>query len=689
MRKLSILVAASSMLFAACSKDDSVNQNLAHEKFFASSAVTRTVMGDNGTSVHWVDGDLVSIFNKTSDNLKYQATQVNETTAELVYVAGTRTAATMSSNFALYPYDADATLNSGVIATSIPAAQSFSADASLQHSIMVAKSESNSFSFVNATSLLRFDVKSIIGGATIKSITIQSQANGLAGDVTIDMNEQAPVAEVADGAAKEIVLDCGDAVLSSTDYTSFYAVVPATEFAAGDLKIIYAVNYDGKDVEVEYPVQNAMSLGAGVMKWTQFTISESFSGSTSDMATAISELQSVFENGGEYTLDVDVVLPETLVVKGDVTLNLNGKTLTNAVDNTATDVIIVNEGATLTINGDGVVEAVTGNDGYAVIVKGNLVINGGTFKSGLDADGYQNAVIYARHNDAHITINGGEFRCADADPSLDASRRDYRYTINKWGSALNSVIEIKGGRFYRFNPELNAADGMPTDYMAAGYKAYAVDADWYSVVAPTEVASEAALMSAIAANKPVILTSDIVLDNVLVLNSDATIVLNGKTITSGVFAESNGTINEGTTDSYVFWVKGGTLNIHGDGEINAAEAKYSMAVWADGGTVNIYGGTYKNNNASDLIYAKNGGVVNIYGGEFIASNKNADTEDGTLEEYSALNLHDTRPGAITVYGGSFYKFNPADNLSENPKVNFVAAGYQSVQNGDYWVVSKQ
>lgn len=458
------------MLFAACSKDDSTNQNLANEKFFASSAVTRTVMGDNGTSVHWVDGDLVSIFNKTSDNLQYKATQVAETTAELVYVAGTRTAATMSSNFALYPYDADATLNSGVITTSIPAAQSFSADASLQHSIMVAKSESNSFSFVNATSLLRFDVKSIIGGATIKSITIQSQANGLAGDVTIDMNEQAPVAEVADGAAKEIVLDCGDAVLSSTDYTSFYAVVPATEFAAGDLTIVYAVNYDGKDVEVEYPVQNAMSLGAGVMKWTQFTISESFSGSTTDMATAISELQSVFENGGEYTLDVDVVLPETLVVKGDVTLNLNGKTLTNAVDNTATDVIVVNEGATLTINGDGVVEAVTGNDGYAVIVKGNLVINGGTFKSGLDADGYQNAVIYARHNDAHITINGGEFRCADADPSLDASRRDYRYTINKWGSALNSVIEIKGGRFYRFNPELNAADGMPTDYMAAGYQ---------------------------------------------------------------------------------------------------------------------------------------------------------------------------------------------------------------------------
>ena len=670
------------MLFAACSKDDSVNQNLANEKFFASSAVTRTVMGDNGTSVHWVDGDLVSIFNKTSDNLQYKATQVAETTAELVYVAGTRTAATMSSNFALYPYDADATLNSGVIATSIPAAQSFSADASLQHSIMVAKSESNSFSFVNATSLLRFDVKSIIGGATIKSITIQSQANGLAGDVTIDMNEQAPVAEVADGAAKEIVLDCGDAVLSTTDYTSFYAVVPATEFAAGDLTIVYAVNYDGKDVEVEYPVQNAMSLGAGVMKWTQFTISESFSGSTSDMATAISELQSVFENGGEYTLDVDVVLPETLVVKGDVTLNLNGKTLTNAVDNTATDVIVVNEGATLTINGDGVVEAVTGNDGFAVIVKGNLVINGGTFKSGLDADGYQNAVIYARHNDAHITINGGEFRCADADPSLDASRRDYRYTINKWGSALNSVIEIKGGRFYRFNPELNAADGMPTDYMAAGYKAYAVDADWYSVVAPTEVASEQALVNAIAAGENVILTSDVTLTNYVEIRNEVTVVLNGFNITHP--ASSSASYKD------VFEVYGDAkLTIEGDGGIIAEDG---YCIYATGNsTVVLNGGYYFS--VVTVVDARKNASVTINGGEFkVDGTNNPDGDEGqvfTLNLRDKVNNYASDQSEIIVKGGKFFKYNPAASESEPEITNFVADGYQSVQDGDYWVVSKQ
>lgn len=386
MRKLSILVAASAMLFAACSKEDSTIQNLADGKFYASSAVSRTTMGDNGTSVHWVDGDLVTIFNKTTDNLQYKATSVNETTAELVYAAGVRGAATMQENFALYPYDANATLNSGVISTSIPAAQTFEAGANLHHSIMVAKTEGNSFSFANATALLRFDVKSAIGGATIKSIAIQSEAKGLAGDVTIDLNAEKPVAVVANGAAKEIVLDCGNAALSTSEYTSFYAVLPATEFAAGDLKIVYTVNVDGADVNIEYPVQSAMSLGAGAMKWTQYTIvPESFDGTTSDMATAaINEMKSVFANGGEYTLGVDVALSETLTVDGDVTLNLNGYNF-DASASTSRPFNVKN--GTLTINA-GTSTVKVGNYGLVNILADaenvEVVLNGGVYEGNTD-----------------------------------------------------------------------------------------------------------------------------------------------------------------------------------------------------------------------------------------------------------------------------------------------------------------
>ena len=442
MRKLSILVAASAMLFAACSKEDSTIQNLADGKFYASSAVSRTTMGDNGTSVHWVDGDLVTIFNKTTDNLQYKATSVNGTTAELVYAAGVRGAATMQENFALYPYDANATLNSGVISTSIPAAQTFEAGANLHHSIMVAKTEGKSFSFANATALLRFDVKSAIGGATIKSITIQSEANGLAGDVTIDLNAEKPVAVVANGAVKEIVLDCGNAALSTSEYTSFYAVLPATEFAAGDLKIVYKVNVDGADVNIEYPVQSAMSLGAGAMKWTQYTIvPESFDGTTSDMATAaINEMKSVFKNGGEYTLGVDVALSETLTVDGDVTLNLNGYNL-DASASTSRPFNVKN--GTLTINA-GTSTVKVGNYGLVNILEDaedvKVVLNGGVYEGNTDNGSF---IKPRGTGKISITLNDVTY--------TDSSNNGYVWDIHAYNADAEDLedisISVTGGSF--------------------------------------------------------------------------------------------------------------------------------------------------------------------------------------------------------------------------------------------------
>jgi hypothetical protein len=86
----------------------------------------------------------------------------------------------------------------------------------------------------------------------------------------------------------------------------------------------------------------------------------------------------------------------------------------------------------------------------------------------------------------------------------------------------------------------------------------------------------------------------------------------------------------------------------------------------------------------------NGGNVEIYGGEFIATPKGV--EPGTGNDYSALNVknidYQLGESSITVYGGRFYKFNPADNMSEGAHTNFVAEGYESVQDGDWWEVKK-
>ena len=177
----------------------------------------------------------------------------------------------------------------------------------------------------------------------------------------------------------------------------------------------------------------------------------------------------------------------------------------------------------------------------------------------------------------------------------------------------------------------------------------------------------------------------------LVINRGLTINLNDKTITGGLFAESNGAMNAGNTDSYVFWVQeGGELTINGAGNVKTQSCAYSIAVWAQGGEVVINGGYYENaGEGSDLIYASAAGKVTINGGTFKACEKQEGV-DGTKEKYSAINLKgDGTNSSAVVYGGEFYKFNPAVNKSENPPVSFVAEGYTVKQNGDWYEVVKQ
>lgn len=181
-------------------------------------------------------------------------------------------------------------------------------------------------------------------------------------------------------------------------------------------------------------------------------------------------------------------------------------------------------------------------------------------------------------------------------------------------------------------------------------------------------------------------------DTPLIIEGDVEVNLGGNDIIGGVFTESGGNILEGSSDSYAFMaIEGSNLTISGEGNVIAQDATYSMAVWANGGTVTINSGTFKNGGDScDLIYASNGGRVYIYGGEFIATDKKG-VEPGTNNTNSALNIRDSQRDIcqILVYGGKFYKFDPGNNLSEGPGTSFLAPGYKSVQDGDYFVVVKE
>ena len=186
---------------------------------------------------------------------------------------------------------------------------------------------------------------------------------------------------------------------------------------------------------------------------------------------------------------------------------------------------------------------------------------------------------------------------------------------------------------------------------------------------------EVSLIGNIQLSEPVILTEGI----------NTIINLNNNKIEASVIGEGE------DSTSYAIRNNGGNLIIKGAGEVETKDAYYSIAVWTKAGQTDIYDGKFTNaGDGCDLIYASGTGIINIYGGEFIPTKKEG-IEPGTMNEYTALNVRDAdrATAKITVYGGKFYGFDPSNNLSEGKNTNFVAEGYESVQDGDWYVVSKK
>ena len=153
---------------------------------------------------------------------------------------------------------------------------------------------------------------------------------------------------------------------------------------------------------------------------------------------------------------------------------------------------IVN-GATMTLSNGNVT-----NDDYVFVLgasdgssAGNLTINSGS---------YAGTVSVASVTKGALTINGGEFKA-------NASEYGAQYLINCIDANYPAYanVEIKGGKFYSFNPENNAAEGAGTDFCPEGYVAiYDANEDSYTVISAVAKIGEtyySKLSSAIAAVK--------------------------------------------------------------------------------------------------------------------------------------------------------------------------------------------
>ena len=174
-----------------------------------------------------------------------------------------------------------------------------------------------------------------------------------------------------------------------------------------------------------------------------------------DLATAVAA-------GGAVKLTADVALTSTLTIPAgkEVTIDLNGKKLTNA----STQNFAIQVNGTVVIEGDGEVYGGSGHDNQAVHVNvgGKAIIKSGTFNVGPDANGAGNSCVES--NGGEIEIYGGVFK----------SEAQYanKYWVLNMNDAYDCMFKVYGGQFYNFDPSDTNTEpaGHSDNFVAPGYK---------------------------------------------------------------------------------------------------------------------------------------------------------------------------------------------------------------------------
>lgn len=180
-----------------------------------------------------------------------------------------------------------------------------------------------------------------------------------------------------------------------------------------------------------------------------------------------------------------------------------------------------------------------------------------------------------------------------------------------------------------------------------------------------------AIANAKAGDK-IILDADLVIDETIVIDKNITLDLNGKTIsnTQDLWSDVNW--------SLISITSGAEVTLDGDGKLIAKENDcYGIDV-QDGSKLTVNSGNIKGNISAIYAYE---GTVTINGGKFEIQQ----LADGFKNPYSfVLNCYDSAfaegKAKITVYGGEFVNFDPAN--SDSGEGNLLAEGCVSAANED-------
>ena len=191
------------------------------------------------------------------------------------------------------------------------------------------------------------------------------------------------------------------------------------------------------------------------------------------------------------------------------------------------------------------------------------------------------------------------------------------------------------------------------------------------------------LAEAVAAGGDVTLLDNVVVSEPVIVNKTVILNMDGKTIsnTTDIWNEATGAW------SLISVRAGGDLTITGDGTLKAKENDCYAVDVQDGAKLTIENGTFVGNVHAVYVYQ---GELTVKGGAYSIQQKYPDAAKADEFVLNCYDEHRTEGTAkITVTGGTFEKFNPANCAAEGAGTNFVAAGYaaKELEGNKYQVVA--
>ncbi len=429
------------------------------------------------------------------------------------------------------------------------------------------------------------------------------------------------------------------------------------------------------------------------------------------VSNAVKKTTDYLVAGGEVTLGED--LKGYFTISADVTINLNGKTISTPETGDAAPIFTVAEGASFTINGEGnITNTATGKP--AIVNNGTLVIKGGTYgaegenlienNGTLSISGGAFSSPISNSDSGNVSITGGIYTDAALDESFLAD--GYSFAKNTadtkadypW-KAVNGVVMLgdDAGYYANLAAAINAAGSTETTI---------------TILRNMKITSSVYVNSG---KKIIINTNKKTIDptgcRALVVNGgELTVNGGGKFIATNSTGDNNAILNlySGKLTVGDVYIEGanvcvavaGGYAVINDAEMKAINGGCCVLCNDESGVVDIRGISFScagdDPDGPSACVASDGGTINIWDGTFEAAPLNNKTHEYEvlnanycLFDWAAYEIHGYTRGYINVYGGSFKDFNPAaDNQNGH---SLVADGYQSVYDEatETWTVSKK